>query len=146
EPVGSIRNLFIFVQLQYPALLLIAPPVAVATMGYFVVSIAFSYCMDGNYLPLNRAGTVLGTLGFLYVLVEEVWQLSPQIVSDEIEGSFSDMGLETHPDSVEPLRKFRAFASWAEAAHKPLVRTVEALLVVIGGILSGFGDLAGTFL
>lgn len=116
------------------------------TASCFTIAIAIGASSDGNYVPLNRAGTVAGIFAFLYVLAEEVWKLTPRVVADEVENTFKLLHVERYPETEEPVRKFWALAEWAERSHKIVARSLEVFLVLLSGLLSGFGDLLGPYL
>lgn len=89
---------------------------------------------------MARLGAIWSAMGFLYVLIEEVWKITPQSMHQEIEGSLALIG-DDLPGAAEAKRKFRGFANFTEKARLPLVRTIEVWLVVGGTLLDGFGDL-----
>jgi hypothetical protein len=107
---------------------------------------AWEACKGGEYGPLVRAGTVIQTIAFLYILIEEVWGITPRDLAMEMEASFHRWHAHEMPEATVALDKFRTFAAWSSRVHRPLVRTVEALLVLLGGALSGFGDLIGPWI
>ncbi|NMG40380.1 hypothetical protein GRZ55_14120 [Chelativorans sp. ZYF759] len=146
QPPVHIGNLFILSQLQYPLIALALPPIIVLSLSYVAIATALTYSTGGDFSPLTRAGAVIVTVAFLYVLAEEVWKLTPRRLILEIEGSFSFAKLDEREESQIALQRFRAMTNRMVRWHRPVARSVEAFLIVLGGVLSGFGDLIGPYI
>ncbi|CAH0338937.1 hypothetical protein [Rhizobium sp. CECT 9324] len=143
EPTFNPLNLAIAGSFFFQLVAVALPVFAVFTLSHITVAYAWEACKAGEYGPLVRAGTVIQTIAFLYILIEEVWGITPRDLAMEMEDSFRRWHAHEMPEAAVAIDKFRTFAAWSNRVHRPLVRTVETLLVLLGGALSGFGDLIG---
>ncbi|MBY3136737.1 hypothetical protein [Rhizobium laguerreae] len=108
------------------------------------IDIALRYCSGTDFTPLVRAGTLITGIAFLYVVVEEVWNLADNLYA-EIEANFAWLKADESPEAQQALNRYRVFAQWTVERRKVLVRVLEAILILLGTLLSAFGDLVGDF-
>lgn len=119
--------------------LLLAPVIAL-TLTLTTLLIAWGYCADTDFSPLPRAGTIVTGIAFLYIVMEEAWNFSENLRA-EIEAHFQWWNADADPKAAPALRRYREFANWSVRIHRPLVRVLEAALIVVGTLLSAVGDL-----
>ncbi|TBZ30761.1 hypothetical protein [Rhizobium leguminosarum] len=140
----NILNLFIMGQLYFQALGFVLAPLIALSLVWISIDIAWRYCSGTDFTPLVRAGTLITGIAFLYVLVEEVWNFADNIYA-EIEANLAWLKADENPEAQQALSKYRVFAQWTVERRKVLVRALEAILILLGTLLSAFGDLMGNF-
>ncbi|TBA43661.1 hypothetical protein ELH62_15350 [Rhizobium ruizarguesonis] len=142
KPNGPINflNLFIMGQVYFQLLALLIAPLFAFSSSAIILATAWGFCTGTDFSPLPRAGTLITGVAFLYVLVEEVWDLTTN-VSAEIEANFSFFDADNDTEAQPALERYRAVASWSMKTHRVFVRLLEATLIICGTILSAVGDL-----
>lgn len=145
EPPIHWDNVFIFSQFQYQAMAVFLFPLIAVTVCFFSFAPAWDACSVGSCVSFQRLGAFWSAAGFLYVLAEEIWKVTPRLMHEEIELSFARID-DDGPGVLEAKRRFRQFAEFTDVVRKPMIRTVETLMVVGGTMLAGFGDLLGIWL
>lgn len=145
QPPVLWHNLFILSQYQYQLLAVFLFPIMVLTVAWFSAAFSWDLCTADKCSSLPRLGNFWNAVGFLYVLAEEIWKITPQSMHEEIEGSFSLIDDELEGAHAQKER-FRRFAEITAAIRTPMVRSIESILIVGGALLGAFGDLAGLWL
>ncbi|MBY5554131.1 hypothetical protein [Rhizobium leguminosarum] len=145
EPPINPDNLYVLINSFFHAVAFFLPPFAVIIFVSSAISIGWSYCSPADFTGLPRVGAVVQGITFFYVFFEELWQ-GPRSIAGEIEHSFALLRLDSRPSSTAALKKYRAFSHFTVRVHRVLVRSVEAMLVIVGTVLSAFGDLVGRYL
>lgn len=143
SPLFNVDNLYIMFNTLIQIVSFLIAPLIVCSIVGATLSIAWAHCSPNEFEPLVRAGVVIQAVAFIYILVQEVWDIGPVSLREEIETSFAFGNLDDKPSAKAALQKYRAFAHWAVRMHKPIVRSFEAMLVLAGAAFSGFGDIIG---
>ena len=76
------NNIFIMGQIYFQLIALLLTPLAAVTLAATILSTAWGFCTGADFSPLPRAGTFIVGLAFLYVLIEEVWNLTSAVRAD----------------------------------------------------------------
>lgn len=142
QPPIHWHNLFILGQYQYQAMAVFLFPLIALVIAASAAGWGWEACGVEDCTAMQRLGDLWSAVGFVYVLLEEVLKVMPQSMHEEIEGSFA-LFEDDLPDARQAKERFRKFARFTGRIRMPLVRTMEAFLVVVGTLLGGFGDLLG---
>jgi len=144
EPPILWHNLAISHNLLYLTLSVAFVPVSAMTYALIALDFAWDSCTVEQCTSMQRVSSVWCAGGILYVLVEEIWKSTPRVLLNEIELSL-ELVNDNLRGAVDTKAKHRKFANRVIAIEKPVVRTIEAILLIGGALLSGFGDLLARF-